>query len=174
VRPVLFSAVPRATGSVFTFCTEGVRSHFHVSGSRTRFRRCRVRSIPFSCFACPDSFLAIPTASGPFSCFRRYRGRPVPFSCFVLQDMFSAVPSASSPVFMCCPRTRFRRYRGRRVSFSFFDGTEGVRSCFHVLRTRTRFRRYRGHRVPFSCFARPDLFPTVPRASDPILKFCAP
>jgi hypothetical protein len=23
-----------------------------------------------------------------------------------------------------------------------FDGTEGVMSCFHVLRTRTRFRQY--------------------------------
>jgi hypothetical protein len=39
-----------------------------------------------------------------------------------------------------------------------FDGTEGVRSCFHVLRSRTRFRRYGGRWVPFSCFAHRLIF----------------
>jgi hypothetical protein len=55
-----------------------------------------------------------------------------------------------------------------------FDGTEGVRSRFHVLRTQIRFRRYRGRYVPFSCFALPDTFSTVPRASGPVFMFCAP
>jgi hypothetical protein len=55
-----------------------------------------------------------------------------------------------------------------------FDSTEGVRSCFHVLRSRTCFRRHRGRWVPFSSFALPDSFSTVPRASGPVFMFCAP
>jgi hypothetical protein len=47
VLPDSFSAVLRASGPVFLFCvpvlvfggSEGVRSYFHVLGSRTRFRR---------------------------------------------------------------------------------------------------------------------------------------
>jgi hypothetical protein len=53
-----------------------------------------------------------------------------------------------------------------------FGGTEGVLSLFHVLRSRTRFRRYRGCRLPFSCFALPDSFSAVPRASGPVFMFC--
>jgi hypothetical protein len=103
------------------------------------------------------------------------------FSCFVLPDSFSAVPSASGPVFLFWApelvnggtdgvgslfhvlrsRTRFRRYRVRRV-------------LFHVLRAWTRFQLYRGRRVPFSCFARPDLFSAVPRASHHVFMFSAP
>jgi hypothetical protein len=67
-------------------------------------------------------------------------------------------------------RTRFRRYRGRRVPFSCFARSD---SFFEVLHTRTRFRRNRGHRVPFSYFARPDSFSSEPRASGPVLTFCA-
>jgi hypothetical protein len=55
-----------------------------------------------------------------------------------------------------------------------FGGTEGVGSRFHVLSDQTRFRRYRGRRVPFSCFASPDSFSWVMRASGPIFMFCAP
>jgi hypothetical protein len=55
-----------------------------------------------------------------------------------------------------------------------FDGTEGVGFRFHVLRARTRFRRYRGHQVLFSCFACPNLFSAIPRASAPVFMFCAP
>jgi hypothetical protein len=46
-----------------------------------------------------------------------------------------------------------------------FYGTEGVGSCFHVLRVQTRFSRYRGHWVPFSCFALLDSFSTIPSSS---------
>jgi hypothetical protein len=55
-----------------------------------------------------------------------------------------------------------------------FGGTEGVRSRFHVFRSRTCFQ-WNGWRwVSFSCFARPDSFSTVPRASGSIFMFCAP
>jgi hypothetical protein len=220
--------------------TEGVGSRFQVLRSRTPFRRYRGRRDPFSFFALPASFSAVPRASGPVfkfcapglifggtegggsrvhvlrahTCFRRYRGRRVKFSCFALPDSFSAVLWALGPVFMFCApglifggtkgaasrfyvmrsRTRFRGYRVRRGPFSCFArsdsfsavtwafgpvfkfcasglvfvGTEGVGSRFHVLRSRTRFRRYRGRCVPFSCFALPDSFSTVPRASGPI------
>jgi hypothetical protein len=75
---------------------------------------------------------------------------------------FSTVPRASGPV------DKF--YAPEHV----FGGVECVRSSFHVLRARTRFRQYRGRRVLFSCFARSDSFSTVPRASGPVVKFCAP
>jgi hypothetical protein len=55
-----------------------------------------------------------------------------------------------------------------------FGGIEGVGSHFHGLRSRTYFRRYGGRRVQLSCFARPNLFSAVPRASGPLFKFCAP
>jgi hypothetical protein len=55
-----------------------------------------------------------------------------------------------------------------------FDGTERVRSCFHVLRSRTCFLQYRGRQVSFSCFARPDSFSALPRASSTVFMFCVP
>jgi hypothetical protein len=54
------------------------------------------------------------------------------------------------------------------------DGSEGVRSRFHVLRPRTRFRRHRGRRFPFSCFALSDSFSAVPGASGTVFMFCVP
>jgi hypothetical protein len=94
--------------------------------------------------------------------FRRCRVPRVPFSRFTCPFSFSAVPMASGPVVMFC------------VPDVVFGGTEGVGSRFLVLRARTRFRRYRVRRVPFSCFVVPDRFSAVPRASGPVLKFCAP
>jgi hypothetical protein len=143
--------------------TEGVMSRFHVLGSRNHFRRYRGRQVSFSCFALPDLFSAMPSASGLVfkfcalrlifsstegvgsrfhvlrsrSPFKRYRGRQVPFSCFAFLDSFSAVSGASNLVFMFCAHGLI------------FGGTEDVGSLFHVLRSRTRFRRYRGCRVPF-------------------------
>jgi hypothetical protein len=141
----------------------GHRVPFHVLRSRTHFRRYRRRRVPFSCFALPDSFSAVPRASGPVlmfcapglvfrgtkgvrflfhvlrsqTHFRRYRRRRVSFSCFALPDSFSAVPRVSGPLFMfCAPGLIFGR-------------TEGVGSRFHVLRSRNHFKRYRGRRVPF-------------------------
>jgi hypothetical protein len=98
----------------------------------------------------------------PRTRFRRYRGLQVPFSCFALPDSFLTVPWASGPVFKFC------------ASGLIFGGTEGVKSRFHVFRSRTCFRRYRGRRVAFSCFARPDSFLKVLRASGPVFMFCTP
>jgi hypothetical protein len=94
--------------------------------------------------------------------FQRCRVRRVPFSCFMRPYSFSTVLRASCPVFMF--------YTPGLV----FDGTEGVRSLFHVLISHTHFRQYREHRVPFLCFPRPESFSTVPRASAPIFIFCPP
>jgi hypothetical protein len=156
-RPDSFSIVPRAPGPVFMFCAprlifgviEGVASRFHVLRAQTRFRRYRVRRVPFSWFERSDSFSAVPRASGPVF-------------TFCAPDSFSMVPRASGPVFMFC------------APGIVFGGTEGVGSRFHVLRARSHFWRYRGPRVPFSCFARPNSFSTVTRASGPVFMFCAP
>jgi hypothetical protein len=157
-----FSAVPRASCPFFKFYapglvfrgTEVVGSRFHVLLPRTRFRRCRVHRVPFSCFARPESFSAALRASGPVfkfyapglvfigtkgvgsrfhvlrphTHFRRCRVHRVLFSCFARPDSFSAVPTASGPVFKFC------------LPGLVFSGTEGVGSRFHVLRARTHFR----------------------------------
>jgi hypothetical protein len=143
-------------GPVFMFCapglvfggTEGVGSRINALRSRTRFRRCRGRRVPFSCFALPDSFSAV-------------RERWILFSCFARPESFSAILGTLCPVFTFC------------ALGLFFGGTEGVGSRFHVLRSQTRFRRYQGRRVPFSCFACPDSFSAVRRASCPVFMFCA-
>jgi hypothetical protein len=167
--------------------TEVVMSRFHVLRNPTRFRRYHRRRVPFSFFAHPDSFSAVPRASNPVfmfcrsrTCFRRYRGRQIPFSyfslthfrryrgrrvmfsCFVVPDSFSSVPSMSGPVFMFC---------SHRI---VFGGTGGIGSCFHILCSQTRFRRYRGRRVPFSCFMLPNSLSEVPWASGPVFMFCSP
>jgi hypothetical protein len=75
--PDSFSTVARVSGPVFMFCSpglifggsEGVGSRFHVLRSRTHFRRYRGRRVQFSCFALPDSFSAVPWASGPVFMF---------------------------------------------------------------------------------------------------------
>jgi hypothetical protein len=156
--------------------------------ARTFFRRSRGRRVSFSCFAFLDTFLAILRALGPVlmfcapglifgetegvgshfhvvrsrTHFRRCGGRLVPFSCFVLPYSFSAVPRKSGNVFKFC------------APGLIFDGTEGVQFSFHVLLSRTCFRRCQVRRVPFSCFVRPNSFSSVPRATGPVLMFCAP
>jgi hypothetical protein len=192
--PASFPAVPRASGPIFMFFAPGlvfggiagIGSRFQVLCTRTRFQRYPGRRLQFSSFVLPDSFSASLRASAPVfmfyapelifdgnegvrsrfiilrsrTCFRRCRSRWVTFSCFSRPNSFSAVPTATGPIFMfCAPRL-------------YFDGTEGVGSRFNVLRARTRFRLYRGRRLPFSCFARPDSFSEVPRASCAVLMFC--
>jgi hypothetical protein len=155
-RPETFSTVSRASCPVFMFCapefvfgsSEGVGPHFHILCTQNRFRRYRGCRVPFSCFARPKSFSAVPRASGHVftfcaprlifgategvgyrfdvlraqTHFRRYRGRRVSFSCLALPDSFSAVPRASDLVFMFCG------------SGLFFSDTEGVGNRFHILR----------------------------------------
>jgi hypothetical protein len=94
--------------------------------------------------------------------FLRYRGRQLPFSFLARPDSFSAISKSSGLVFKFCAH--------RLV----FGGAECVGSRFHILRARTRFQRYRGRQVPFSCFALPNSFKAVPRASGPVFLVCAP
>jgi hypothetical protein len=168
--------------------TEGVGSNFHVLCARTCFRRYRGRLVPFSCFALPDMFFAVPSVSGHIikSCapglifggpegegFRfhilrvgsslcRYRGCWVSFSCFALTNTFSTVQIVSGPDFMFC------------APLLVFGENDGVGSHFHVLRSRSRLPRYRVCLVPFSNFALPDSFWATPRVSGPVFIFCAP
>jgi hypothetical protein len=86
----------------------------------------------------------------------------VPFSCFARPDSISVVTRASGLVSLFC------------APGLIFNGTERVRSRFHVLRSRTCFWQYRGRRDSLSCFARLDSFSAVPRASGPVLMFCVP
>jgi hypothetical protein len=190
-----FSAVLSASAPIFMFYAPGlvfggakrVGSRFHVLRSRTRFRRFRGRRVPFSCFALPGSFSAVPRASGPVfmfcaleqvfggsegvqsrflfllfrTHFRRYQGHRVPFSSFAHPNSFSAVSTASAPVFMFCAHEHV------------FAGAEGVGSCFLVSRDRTHFRPDRRRPLPFSCFALTDTFSTMWTASGPIFMYCA-
>jgi hypothetical protein len=168
--------------------TESVGSHFHFLRARTYFRRYRGCRLPFSCFVLPNSFSAVPTASGLVFMFcapghvfcgakgvrsrihvlcsrTRFRWcgrRRVLFSCFALPDSFSADPAALGPFFMFCEPVLI------------FGGIEGVRSRFHVLCSWTHFRWYRGRRVPFSCFVLPDMFSAVRRTSGSVFTFCSP
>jgi hypothetical protein len=211
--PDSLSALPSASDSVFMFCapglifggTEGVRSRLYVLRAWTRFLQYRGRRVPFSCFALPDSFSAVPRASVPvfmfcapglvFSFneyavsrflvlrsqthFWRHRGRRLSFSFFALSDSFSAVPRASDPVFIFCAPgldCHDTEVVGSRFHVCalglIFGGIEGVGFRFQVLRSRTRCRRCRVRRGPFSCFALPDSFSAVPRASGSVFMFC--
>jgi hypothetical protein len=154
--PNSFSAVSRASGPIFMFCTlglvlggtEGVGSLFLVLHSRTRFRR--------------------------------YRGRRVPFSCFALVYLFWAILRATGPVFMfCTTRPVLGGTEGVGSDFHvlpnrlILGGTVSVRTSFQVLRSRTHFRWYRGCRVPYSC-SHPSHFRRHRGRVGPVFMFCAP
>jgi hypothetical protein len=143
-----------APGYVFDRA-ECVGSRFNVLCAWTHFCRSRGRRVPFSSFALPDTFLTVQRASGHVFIFC------APFSYFALPDSFLTETRVPGPVFIF--------YAPRVVSC----GTEGVSSRFHILRSRTLFRRYRGRQVPFLCFARPDSYSVVPRASALVFIFCA-
>jgi hypothetical protein len=155
-RPDSFSAVPWLSGSVIKLCAprlifggiEGVCSRFHVLRARIHFRRYRGHWVPFSCFAHKVIFRGTEGVGSRFNILRAHS--------------FSAVLRVSGPVFMFC------------APGVIFGDTESVRCLFHILRSRTHFRRYRGRQVPFSCFALPDSFSAVQRASTPIFMFCVP
>jgi hypothetical protein len=153
-----------ASGPVFTSCapgfmfctpglvfggTEGVGFLFHVLPSWTLFRQYRGRRVPFSYFALPNSFSAVPRSYGSFFLF-----------C-APGLIFDGTVGVLSRILVLRSRTRFWLYRWRLVSF-------------HVFRARTRYRRYRGRRAPFSFFALLDLFSAVPRASSLVFMFFAP
>jgi hypothetical protein len=141
-----FSAVTGASGPVFIFCangiifsgtevvgslfmfyapglifggTEGLGSRFHVLRSRTLYRQYRGHRGPFSCFARPDMFSAVPTASNPIFIFS------------APGHVFRGTEGEGSLFHVLRSRTHFRRYQGRRC----------VGSRFHVLCSQTNFRR---------------------------------
>jgi len=185
--PDAFSAFPRASRPVFKSCApervfgfiERVGSCFHVLRSRTCFWRYQGRWVPFTSFALPGSFSAVPSASGPVFTLELLRASG-PVSKFTLPDVFSALRSASGLVFkFCTPGRVFCGFElvGPRFNFCapvrIFGVNEGVGSGFQILRSRTHFRCYRGHQVRFSSFMQPDVFSTVPGASGPVFTFCA-
>jgi hypothetical protein len=121
--------------------------------------------------------------------FQRHQGHWFHFSCFALPYTFSALPWASGQLFnFCAPGL-------------VFDGIDGVRSTFHVLRFLTRFRwawgtlfmfcapeiifggtegaehafhvlRYRGSWSHFSLFWLSHSFSVVPGSLGPLFIFC--
>jgi hypothetical protein len=169
--------VPRASGPFLMFCvpglifgrTGGIGSRLHVLCASKSFSAVlRTLDPIFMCCALGLIFGVTEGVGTRFNVLRSrtrvrwYRGRGVPFSCFALLDSFLEVPRASGP---------FLTFYAPGLILS---GTDGVGSLFHVLRSRTHFRWYGGHRVPFSCFALPDSFSAIPRASGPFFMFCAP
>jgi hypothetical protein len=115
-RPDSFSAVPRALGPAYIFYaprlvfggTEGVGSRFHVLRARTCFPQYQGWTVPISYFARPDSFPAVPRASGPVFIF--YAPRLV----------FGGTEGVRSRLHVLRARTCFRWYGGHRFSFSYF------------------------------------------------------
>jgi hypothetical protein len=132
--------------------TEGVGVSFHVLHALTHFRRYRGHQVPSSCFALPNSFLAVSRMSDPILMFSTpgyvfgvAEGVESHFNVLRSQERFQQY-MFPGPVFMIC------------TIGLIFDGTEGVGSQFHVFHFRTSFLRYGRRRVPFSCFARPNSF----------------
>jgi hypothetical protein len=166
-RRLPFSCFARPNS--FSAVYNGVRSRFHLLRTPDSFSAVPTASCPVFMFCAPGHVFGGSEGVGSRfhvlrsrTLFGRCGGRRVPFECFALPDSSSAVPRASGAVFMfCAPELAF-------------SGTKGVGSHFHVLRARTHFRRYRQRRVIFSSMALPDTFSAVPRASGPVLIFCAP
>jgi hypothetical protein len=152
-----FSAVPRVSGLVFIFCARGL-VFSSTEGVGSRFHFCA----PGIVFGGSEEVVSRFHILRSHTRFRRYRGRQLPFSCFARPDSFSAVPRVLGPGSMFC------------VPRHIFGGTEGIGSCFNVLRVRTSFPWYRGRRVPFLWFAHPDLFSAVTGATRPVFMFFAP
>jgi hypothetical protein len=140
---------------VFMFCSPGVVSR-GTEGVGSVFKFCAPELV-FGSTAGIGSRFHVLRARTYFRWYRGCRVCRIPFSCFMRPDSFYA----SGPIFVFC-------FPGH-----IFDGTEGVGSRFLILRAWTRLQRKRGCRVPFSCFALPESFPVIPRASGPVFKFCA-
>jgi hypothetical protein len=125
VCPGSFSAETRVSGTVFKFCAPGVVSRviegivsifkfcalghvfggtagigyrFHILRARTLFRWYRGCRVPFSNFACPDSFSALPRESSPIFLF-----------C-TPEHVFSYTEGVGSRFHVLCALNRFRRY----------------------------------------------------------------
>jgi hypothetical protein len=77
---------------------EVVVSRFHVLCSQTRFRRCRVRQVPFSCSVLPETFSVVPWALGPV------------FTFCAPGLVFDGNGGVGSRFLVLRARTQFRRY----------------------------------------------------------------
>jgi hypothetical protein len=142
--------------------------------------------VPFSCFALPKTFPAVPRVSGPVFLFCApelvfrgtegvrsrfhalrdrtyfwwYRGCRFPFSCFARTDSFSAVPRASGPNFMfCAPRMVSAVPKATGPIFNFCAPGVFSRGTESVG---TRFHILRAHS-----------FSAVPRVWGTVFMFCA-
>jgi hypothetical protein len=141
--PDSFSSEPRKSGPVLIFCapglifggTEGAASRLHVLNSLTHFGLYRGRQVLSSCFTLSDSFWEVPSASGPIF---GTDGVGPPFSCFALPNSFSTVPRSSDPVFMFCVPESGPIFMFCALGL-VFNGTGGVESRFHILRSQTHF-----------------------------------
>jgi hypothetical protein len=111
--PRSFSTVPTASGLDIMFCAPGlvvgcvefVGYRFHVLSARTRFRRYRGRRFPFSCFALPHSFSAVP------------RGSSLVFMFSAPRLVVGGAECVGSRFYVLRFRSHCRRYRGRRFPF---------------------------------------------------------
>jgi hypothetical protein len=111
--------------------SEGVKSNFQILRSRIGFQRYRVRRVPFSCFALPGTFSAVPRALGPVFMFCAPR------------LIFIGTEVLESCIHVFHSHTSFRHNQGRRVQLSCFP----LSDSFSTVPWR---------RVQFSCFALPD------------------
>jgi hypothetical protein len=128
---------------------KGVSSRFYVFRSRTCFQRDRGRRVPFSFFAHPDSFSAVPRASNPVFMFS------------TPGHVFGDTEGVKSRFHIFRSRLYFRRYREREISFSYFALPD----------TFSEVQRSSG---PFFMFCAPEFISAVPRALGHVLMFCAP
>jgi hypothetical protein len=103
----------------------------------------------FSSFVLPDSFSAVPRASG------------LVFMFCAPRFIFDRTEGVRSPFLIVRSRIHFGRYRRRWVPCSCFALADSSWALPMAC-------------APFSCFALPDSFSTVSGASGHVLLFCAP
>jgi hypothetical protein len=93
----------------------GIKPNFHVSRPRTLFRRYRGRQVPFAWFALPNSFSAVPRASGLI--FMLCGSGLIFGSHFHISG---GTEGTESNFQVSRYQTHFQRYQGRQVSYSCF------------------------------------------------------
>jgi hypothetical protein len=130
--------------------TEVVGSRFDVLRSQTCFRRYRGRQVAFSCFACPNLFSAVPTASSPV------------FMYCAPGLVFDGIEGVGSRFHVLRVETHFQRYQRCQITYSCFALPDSLSAVPRALGT------------VFLCVSRPDPFSVVPRVSGPFFMFCAP
>jgi hypothetical protein len=128
--------------------TDDAQSSFHVLPPGLIFGGTKDIGVSFLCFAIPDSFWAVPRASGSVFIF----------CAFGL--IFDSTDGARFSFMFC-------------ASGLIFDGIEGAGSQFYFLRSRTHFGRYQGHQSRFLICALLNSIWAVSWASGQVFIFCA-